>query len=86
MNRVPLLKRIWRAIHVVVRPDGTGWYVSSYALSFALNILFTVTGASSLGAREFGAFTLFTTLTQLGVSIINAGFYTCWVLYMERVS
>ena len=76
MNSGPLLKRTWQALHLVVRPDGTGWYVSSYALSFGLNVLFTVIGASGLGARAFGTFTLFTTLAQLGVSIVNAGFYT----------
>lgn len=70
------LRRWLRVLGRLLNPQGTGWYVISYALSFAMNVVFTWVAASSLGAKEFGGFTLFCTITQFGVTIVNAGFYT----------
>lgn len=56
--------------------NGASWYVISFALSFGLNIIFTFIAAGHLGVRAFGIFTLLTSMTQIGVSIVNAGFYT----------
>ena len=70
------MKRWLQVLSTLLNPKGTGWYVISYGLSFAMNVLFTVIAASSLGAGEFGGFTLFGTLTQFGVTITNSGFYT----------
>ena len=70
------LRRWFSALFALLNPQGTGWYVSSYVFSFVLNVLFTWAAAASLGAKEFGGFTLFSTVTQFGVTIVNAGFYT----------
>jgi PST family polysaccharide transporter len=70
------IRRLARTLVGVVNPKGTQWYVISFVLAFAMNVLFTLTAASSLGAKGFGGFTLFATMTQLGVTIVNAGFYT----------
>lgn len=60
----------------VIATNGASWYVISFALSFGLNIVFTFIAAGQLGVRAFGVFTLLTSITQIGVSIVNAGFYT----------
>ena len=60
----------------VIATNGATWYVISFALSFGLNIIFTFIAAGHLGVRAFGVFTLLTSMTQIGVSIVNAGFYT----------
>ena len=70
---------IQRRIGVVIdliNPHGTQWYVISFGIGFGLNIIFTLVAASSLGAGGFGGFTLFTTVIQFAVTIVNAGFYT----------
>ena len=69
---------IQRRIGVVIdliNPHGTQWYVISFGIGFGLNIIFTLVAASSLGAGGFGGFTLFTTVIQFAVTIVNAGFY-----------
>jgi O-antigen/teichoic acid export membrane protein len=72
---ISMMRRYIGVIIELLNPKGTGWYLSSYILSFGMNVLFTFVAASSLKAGGFGAFTIFTILTQIGVTIVNGGFY-----------